>query len=100
MLVTQDETALLRGCIPSHLHHQLQQILSMFLHIQGRRLQLYAHLSFVFPWLLGFLLFIFIKNQLLECSTHSLPHYTTIITPLICLSGQQSFLVSNQWKIQ
>jgi hypothetical protein len=94
----QDETTVLQGCIPSHLHHQFQQILFMFLHIHGRRLQLNAHLNFVFPRLLGFLLFIFIKNQLL--STRSLPHYNTIITPLICLLGQQSFLMSNQWKIQ
>ncbi len=56
MPVTQDETALSREHIPSHLHHLLQQIRCMFPNAQGRRLQLNAHLSLISPWLLGSLL--------------------------------------------
>jgi hypothetical protein len=56
MPVTQDETALSRGPIPSHLRCQFQQILCMFLNVQGRRLQLNACFCLVSPQLLRFLL--------------------------------------------
>lgn len=56
MAVTQEETALSRGRIPSHLRRQFQQILCMFLNVRGRRSRLNARLSLISPELLRFFL--------------------------------------------